>query len=121
MTAAGSKKRCQRDTLWRKMRAIDYFDKAAETWPTRTALLDRGIQYSYWETQQLTQRVARGLRVNGLRGEERAAIFSPNDARVLIAMLGIMRSGGVWVPMNHRNAIDANTEYMNYAEVAWLF
>ena len=33
-------------------------------------------------------------------------------------MLGIMRSGGVWVPVNHRNAIDANIEYMNYAEVS---
>jgi fatty-acyl-CoA synthase len=103
------------------MRAIDYFDKAAETWPNRTALLDRGVGYSYWEAQQLTHRIARALWSGGLRGEERAAIFSPNDGRVLLSMLGIMRSGGVWVPMNHRNAIDANIEYMNYAEVSWLF
>jgi len=103
------------------MRAIDYFDKAAETWPNRTALVDRGVRCSYWEAQQLTHRIARALWAGGLRGEERAAIFSPNDARVLLCMLGIMRSGGVWVPMNHRNAIDANIAYMNYAEVSWLF
>src|SRR5262244_276826 len=103
------------------MRAIDYFDKAAETWPGRTALLDRGVRYSYWEAQQLTHSIARGLWAGGLRSEERAAIFSPNDARVLLCMLGIMRSGGVWVPMNHRNAIDANIAFMNYAEVSWLF
>ncbi len=58
---------------------------------------------------------------HGLRGEQCAAIFSQNDARVLCCMLGIMRAGAVWVPINYRNAIDANVEYMNYAKMAWLF
>jgi fatty-acyl-CoA synthase len=103
------------------MRAIDYFDKAAEAYVTRTALVDRGVRYSYWEAQQITTRIARSMWANGLRGEKRAAIFSPNDARVLLAMIAIMRSGGVWIPINYRNAAEANIAYMNYAEVSWLF
>jgi fatty-acyl-CoA synthase len=103
------------------MRAIDYFDKAAESYPTRTALVDRGVRYSYWEAQQLTTRIARAMHAAGLRGEQRAAIFSPNDARVLLAMIAIMRSGAVWIPINHRNAVEANIAYMNYSETSWLF
>ena len=51
----------------------------------------------------------------GLRGEERVAIFSPNDARVLLCMLGLMRAGGVWVPINYRNALEANVQFLNYS------
>jgi fatty-acyl-CoA synthase len=36
-------------------------------------------------------------------------------------MLGILRAGAVWVPINYRNAIDANVDYMNYVEAGWLF
>src|SRR5215472_8817018 len=103
------------------MRAIDYFDKAAEEYAGRTALRDGNTQYTYTELQTATRVLAAAMRANGLGTEERVAIFSPNDARVLVCMLGIMRAGGTWVPINYRNAIDANVEYMNYVGMAWLF
>jgi fatty-acyl-CoA synthase len=103
------------------MRAIDYFDKGAEAFPSRIAIVDRNTQYSYLEAQQASQRIAKAMWAGGLRGEERVAIFSPNDARVLLCMLGIMRAGGVWVPINYRNALDANVQFLNYSETSWLF
>jgi len=33
----------------------------------------------------------------------------------------VLRAGGAWVPVNHRNAIDANVEYMKYVGLSWLF
>jgi fatty-acyl-CoA synthase len=103
------------------MRAIDYFDKGAEAFPDRIAIIDRGTRYTYREAREASQRIARAMWTCGLRDEERVAIFSPNDARILLCMLGLMRAGGVWVPINHRNAQDANVQYMNYAGTAWLF
>ncbi|MGD1212423.1 MAG: AMP-binding protein [Candidatus Acidiferrales bacterium] len=103
------------------MRSIDYFDKAADTYPDRVAVIDRGNRYSYRETRLLTQKIARAMQAAGLRPEERAAILSSNDARVLLCMLGLMRAGAAWVPINYRNAVDANVEYMNYVETSWLF
>jgi fatty-acyl-CoA synthase len=103
------------------MRAIDYFDKAAEEYSDRTALIDGSLHYSYAQLRDATNALARAMRGAGLKDEDRAAIFSVNDARVLVCMLAIMRSGGAWVPINHRNAIDANVEFMKYAEVRWLF
>jgi fatty-acyl-CoA synthase len=103
------------------MRAIDYFDKAAEEYPERTALIDGSLRYTYAQLRDATQVLAAAMRANGLGAEDRVAIYSLNDARVLVCMLAIMRAGGAWVPINYRNAIDANAEFMNYAEVRWLF
>jgi fatty-acyl-CoA synthase len=103
------------------MRAIDYFDKAAETNLKRTAIIDGDTTVTYQEAREFTERIAFAMRANGLRGEQCAGIYSHNDARVLLCMLGIMRVGAVWVPINYRNAVDANVEYMNYVEMSWLF
>jgi fatty-acyl-CoA synthase len=103
------------------MRAIDYFDKAAESCPDRIALVDGHTRLTYRELRDASQRVARAMWAGGLRDEDRVAIFSPNDARVMVCMLALMRAGGAWVPINYRNAADANVEFMNYAETRWLF
>ena len=105
------------------MRAIDYFDKSAEAHPERAAVIAAGdgASWSYREVRRATDDIARGLCARGLRFQEPAGIYSHNDARVLFCMLGIMRSGAVWVPINYRNAVDANVEYMNYVEMACLF
>ena len=75
------------------MRSIDYFDKAADAYPDRVAVIDRGHRYSYRETRLLTQKISRAMQATDLRPEERAAILSSNDARVLLCMLGLMRAG----------------------------
>jgi len=103
------------------MRTIDYFDKAADIYPDRTAIVNGDSRYSYWETRLGSRKIARAMWAAGLEAEERAAILSPNDARVLLSMLGLMRAGAAWVPINYRSAADANVAYMNYVETAWFF
>jgi fatty-acyl-CoA synthase len=103
------------------MRAIDYFDKGADAYADRTAIVDGEARYTYKEMRGFTHQIARAMWAAGLRDEERAALFSPNDPRVLFCMLGILRAGAVWVPINSRNALEANIEYMKYVEVSWLF
>jgi len=103
------------------MRAIDYFDKGAEAFPDRFAVMDQTTRFTYRDAQEASHKIARALWAGGLRGEEPAAILSINDARVLLCMVGIMRSGGVWVPMNPRNALDANLQYLQYSGTSWLF
>jgi fatty-acyl-CoA synthase len=103
------------------MRAIDYFDKGAEAYADRTAIIDRDKRYSYRETQEVSRRIASAMSASGFRGGERVALFSINDARVLLCKLALLRAGGVWVPINSRNASEANIQYMNYVETSWLF
>jgi fatty-acyl-CoA synthase len=103
------------------MRAIDYFDKSADLDASRIAIVDGDARYSYAETRDFSERIARGMRVSGSEPEQRAAIYSHNHAAVLFCMLGILRAGAAWVPINFRNATDANVEFLNYSETAWLF
>src|SRR5580700_4468444 len=103
------------------MRAIDYFDKSAELHPDRTAIMEGDTCYSYGETRTFSERIARSMLASGSTREQRAAIFSQNHPAVLFCMLGILRAGAAWVPINFRNAADANVEFLNYSETAWLF
>jgi fatty-acyl-CoA synthase len=103
------------------VRAIDYFDKAAEEFPERIALIDGNTRYSYRELREATERLSRAMRAAGLQDEDRVAIYSINDARVLVCMVGLLRAGGAWVPINYRNATEANIEFLHYSETSWLF
>jgi len=103
------------------MRAIDYFDKGADDYPDRIAIVDGDICCTYRELRDASERIARAIWAMGLKEEDRVAIYSPNDARVLVCMLGIMRAGGAWVPISYRNASDANVSFMKYAEIFCLF
>jgi fatty-acyl-CoA synthase len=103
------------------MRAIDYFDKSAELFPQRVAIRDGDACYTYAEMRVFTERIARAMQAGGVKREERAAIFSHNVAAVLFCMFGILRAGAAWVPINFRNAADANVEFLIYSETAWLF
>src|SRR5438046_8388752 len=101
------------------MRAIDYFDKGAEAFPGRIAIIDRTTEYSYGQAREASRRIAKAMWAAGLRGEERVAIFSPNDGRVLLCMLWLMRAGGVWVPIHYRNDLDANVQFLNCSLASW--
>ena len=103
------------------MRAIDYFDKSADLYPDRIAIADSDRGYSYREARAFSECIARAMWASGVTREERAAIYSPNHPAVLFCMLGILRAGAAWVPINFRNAADANVEFLNYSETTWLF
>ena len=103
------------------MRSIDYFDKRAKLHPDRLALIAGGTRYTYGELRALTHKLAGAMLAAGLDHQEPAAILSPNDGSVLVCLLGFWRAGAVWIPVNTRNALDANIEYLNYVRAAWLF
>ncbi len=105
------------------MRPIDYFDRVADIHPDRPALIDHREQrsWSYRDLRSLSARVAAGLWARGLRGEFRAALCSPNDAGYVIAMLGIMRAGGVLVPINATTAAVSLREYLQFVSADCLF
>ncbi len=103
------------------MRAIDYFDKSADLYPDRIAIRDGEQACSYRETRSFSEKIARGMWASGLETEERAAIYSHNHPAVLFCMLGMLRAGAAWVPINFRNAADANVEFLNYSKTTWLF
>ena len=103
------------------MRNIDYFDRSAERHPDRAVIVDGATRWSYAEAGAMSHRLALAMAAAGLERQAPVAIFSPNHASVLLVLLGLWRAGAVWVPVNTRNALDANIDYLNYVRAGWLF
>ena len=103
------------------MRNSDYFDRSATLWPDRTLLVTDQGSLSYQQMQGLTHRLAGAMLKAGLKHQEAVAILSPNHPSVVAAMLSLWRAGGVWIPVNTRNALADNIAYLNYVRAGWLF
>jgi acyl-CoA synthetase (AMP-forming)/AMP-acid ligase II len=103
------------------MRCIDYFDKGAEIEPDRAAIVQDDLRYTFADVQALTFKIASAMKANGLKHQDHVAIYSPNHANVILMLLSIWRAAAIWIPVNARNAIDANIQYMNYVRTGWLF
>ncbi len=95
------------------MRLIDFLDRAANLHPTRIAFVDGTYRPDYREVADLTRRLAAGLCEQGLKVGDRVSVLSENDARAFIIMLAIQRAGGIYVPLNARNTVDANASLMD--------
>jgi fatty-acyl-CoA synthase len=105
------------------MRAIDYFDRGCDLDPDRTALIDAdlGTEHSFAQVKTLTGQIAAALQAHGFKSQQPAALYAPNSSQLMITLLAFWRANGVWIPVNTRNAIDANAAYLNYVRCEWMF
>jgi long-chain acyl-CoA synthetase len=73
---------------------------AAQRYPQRPALRLDGAVTTYAELDEASARVAGLLLERGLRAGDRVGIMLPNVAEFALAYYGVLRAGGVVVPMN---------------------
>jgi acyl-CoA synthetase (AMP-forming)/AMP-acid ligase II len=103
------------------MRVIDYFDKGVAADPARKLIVSDDGTYSYAEAADHSWRVAQALHAHGLQVGDGVGVLAPNVAEALLAMLGLWRAGGAWVPLNLRNTLDATLDFMNETACRFLF
>lgn len=103
------------------MRVIDFFDRAARDYPDRKAFVAGEEVYTYTEMQDFSIRIAAGMLERGFTDTTRVAVYSPNNVRAFACILATFRAGGTWVPINARNKVQSNIDFMNLTEVEWLF
>src|SRR5262245_47248239 len=87
------------------MHITDLFFLGARNHPNRLALSGDGGDFTYLQTQALSNRIARRLGASGLGIGHKFAVMSPNTGPTLIAILGGMRAGLAWCNLNMRAAI----------------
>jgi long-chain acyl-CoA synthetase len=75
------------------------FEAAAARQPHHTAVIYLGTRYSYGRLLDLSRRFAAGLLANGFEPGRRVVIYVPNSIHWVVAWLGILRAGGVCVPI----------------------
>lgn len=74
--------------------------ETASATPDKAAAAYEGGRLSYGELDALSDRLAAGLEIAGLRPGDRVGLQLPNIPQFLIAYFGILKAGGVVVPLN---------------------
>jgi long-chain acyl-CoA synthetase len=82
---------------------FDRIEEWAKRGPSRTAFVldhaDRVEEFTYSDVLRLTNRIAAGLEARGVRRGDRVGILMENVPHWVFALLGILRIGGVVVPL----------------------
>ena len=78
------------------------FDKSAERWPDRPALIVRqqNVRWTYRELQERVDAFAAGLLALGLAPGDRIGIWSPNNAEWVITQFATAKAGLIMVNIN---------------------
>ena len=79
-----------------------HFDRAAERWPDREALVVRhqNIRWNYAELQRRVDELAAGLLALGMEPGDRVGIWSPNNAEWVLTQFATAKAGLILVTVN---------------------
>ena len=103
------------------MRIIDFFDKGVHLYPANLALVEPGSKYSYSKAGEISHHVASAIRAHGYCKGARIGILAPNTNIAFLALLGALRAEAIWLPINPRNSVEANTDLLGRFEGELLF
>jgi acyl-CoA synthetase (AMP-forming)/AMP-acid ligase II len=99
----------------------EFLDLSAMLVPERTAIAFEGKRYSYAQLKERVNRLADSLNRLGLEKGDRAAILEVNCNQYVEACFGVVRAGGIFVPLNFRIREDELIYLVNKAEPKILF
>lgn len=78
----------------------EFLKRKVEEFGNRTLLIGETGSISYGEFDRKSDRIAYGLEKLGLQRGDHVAVLHPNSPEVLLAYFGIIKMGGVTVPIN---------------------
>jgi len=80
--------------------AARVLDTGLATHPDREALVGRHGRFTWQEADAAANRAAHALTGLGVRAGDRVAMALPNDVDIVLAFLGCMRIGALWLGVN---------------------
>jgi amino acid adenylation domain-containing protein len=80
--------------------------KSAARMPEKNAVCARGRSLSYRELDEQSNQLAHLLREHGLQNGERVGLFIPKCVDSIVSMFGVMKAGGVYVPLDPQAPLD---------------
>ena len=73
---------------------------AAMQWPWRNAIIFGGMEVTYAELDNLSDRFANALASMGVKKGDRVGIHLPNCVQFAIAYYGLLKAGAIFVPLS---------------------
>ncbi|AVP97156.1 hypothetical protein C7S18_08095 [Ahniella affigens] len=92
--AKGPDREASRDTIVSRVAAVATSD------PTRPALVSGDVELTYAELDASANRLAHCLRAYGLQAGQRVGLCTARNPSLVIGLLGIMKAGGSYVPID---------------------
>jgi len=78
----------------------ELFEAQAARTPEATAVVFEGQSLTYGELNRRANRVAHDLRARGVSPNDLVGIFMEKSLELVVAVLGVMKSGGAYVPID---------------------
>ena len=80
--------------------------KSAKAYPEKTAVWARGKSITYRELDERSNQMAHLLRKRGIKKGDRVGLFFPKCVESIVSMLGVLKAGGVYVPLDPQAPAD---------------
>jgi amino acid adenylation domain-containing protein len=78
----------------------NYFENSALSFPNNIAIEEGEKQYTYLETERKANQLANYLKGLSIGPEDKVTILLPRCAEVTIAMLGVLKAGAAYIPLD---------------------
>lgn len=78
----------------------ELFSSQAELSPAATAVVSGAKQLTYAELETLSNQLAHYLRASGVEAETRVGICLERSLEMIVGLLGILKAGGTYVPLD---------------------
>lgn len=89
-----------------------FFDQGWRKNPTGIAYVSATEKWTFNEAGEFSCQIGQALAAAGLSRDAKVAVLSPNSAVAWLSVIGIWRSGLVWVPLNPANPVEDNVELL---------
>jgi amino acid adenylation domain-containing protein len=80
--------------------------KSAKNYPDKPAVWARGKSITYRELDERSNQIAHLLHARGIRKGDRVGLFFPKCVESIVSMLGVLKAGGVYVPLDPQAPAD---------------
>jgi amino acid adenylation domain-containing protein len=80
--------------------------KSAKNYPEKPAVWARGKSITYRELDERSNQVAHLLHKRGIQKGDRVGLFFPKSLESIVSMLGVLKAGGVYVPLDPQAPAD---------------
>ena len=76
------------------------FEEQAERFPDKLAVIDSSLSLTYHELDRRANQLAHHLQDIGMVGGSPVAIYMDRSAYMIIALLGVLKAGGMYIPLD---------------------
>lgn len=98
----------------------DIFERTSSLFPQHCAIEHRGVRFSYLEVDVMANQLAHFLLQQGVHVGSRVSIWLPRSVEQSISILGVMKAGATYVPLDESCPTDRARDILEDAQVTLL-